>query len=161
MPATRTSPERTIPDAAANRSNRGDALKTEAVTLFHGLIIEPVEDSTSDNLAGLAELLGLCEDAGLDVRLGTFPSGLSPGEAAPPATVLQLEASGSVEDAAPVARSAAAFAIFPDIGVPSPSVGARAEQLLEGTVGVLVRPLDELRLSGRTLPERPASPTGG
>ena len=135
-------------------------MKDDAVTLFHGLIIEPVEDSTSDNLAGLAELLGLCEDAGLDVRLGTFPSGPSAPDASP-AAVLQLEASGSVEDVAPVARSAATFAIFPDIGVPSPSVGARAEQLLEGTVGVLVRPLDELRLSGRTLPERPASPTGG
>ena len=135
-------------------------MKTDAVTLFHGLIIDPVEDSTSDNLAGLAELVSLCEDANLDVRLGTFPSGPSAPDASP-ATVLQLEASGSVEDVAPVARSAAAFAIFPDIGVPSPSVGARAQQLLEGTVGVLVRPLDELRLSGRTLPERPISPTGG
>ncbi|QIN85454.1 hypothetical protein GBA63_22395 (plasmid) [Rubrobacter tropicus] len=135
-------------------------MKADAVTLFHGLIIDPVEDSSSDNLSGLAELLSLREDAGLDVRLGTFPSGrFSPD--APPATVLQLEASGSVEDVAPVARSAAAFAIFPDIGVPSPSVGARTHQLLEGTVGVLVRPLDELRLSGRTLPERPASPAGG
>lgn len=135
-------------------------MKTDIVTLFHGLIIEPVEDSTSDNLAGLAELLGLGEDAGLDVRLGTFPSNrFSPD--APPATVLQLEATGPVEDVAPVARSAAAFAIVPDIGVPTPSVGARAKQLLEGTVGVLVRPLDELCLSGRTLPERPAPPTGG
>ena len=135
-------------------------MKDDIVTLFHGLIIDPVEDSTSDNLAGLAELLGLCEDAGLGVRLGTFPSGrFSPD--APPANVLQLEATGSVEDVAPVARSAAAFAIFPDIGVPSPSLGARAKQLLDGTVGVLVRPLDELRLSGRTLPERPVPGTGG
>ena len=137
-------------------------MKADAVTLLHGLIIDPVEDSTSDNLSGLAELLGLCEDAGLDVCLGTYPSGrVNPGEAAPPATVLQLEASGSVEDAAPVARRAAAFAIFPDIGVPSPSVGARARQLIEGTVGVLVRPLDELRLSGRTLPERLDPANGG
>ena len=135
-------------------------MKDDIVTLFHGLIIDPVEDSTSDNLAGLAELLGLCEDAGLGVRLGTFPSGrFSPD--APPANVLQLEATGSVEDVAPVARNAAAFAIFPDIGVPTPSVGARAKRLLEGTVGVLVRPLDELRLSGRTLPKRPIFPTGG
>lgn len=135
-------------------------MKADAVTLLHGVIIDPVEDSTSDNLAGLAELLGLCEDAGLGVRLGTFPSGPSAPDASP-ATVLQLEASGSVGDVAPVARSAAAFAIFPDIGVPTPSVGARAKQLLEGTVGVLVRPLDELRLSGRTLPEKPVPGTGG
>ena len=134
----------------------------DAVTLFHGLIVDPVEDSTSDNLAGLSELLGLCEDAGLDVRLGTLPSGPpAPGEAASPATVLELEATGSVEDAVPVARRAAAFAIFADVGVPSPSVGARARQLLDGTVGVLVRPLDELRLSERTLPERPVPETGG
>ena len=135
-------------------------MKTDTVTLFHGLIIDPVEDSTSDNLAGLAELLGLCEDAGLDTRLGTFPSGPFAPDASP-ATVLALEAAGPVEDVAPVARNAAAFAIFPDIGVQTPSVGARARQLLEGTVGVLVRPLDELRLSGRTLPEGPDSPTGG
>ena len=128
-------------------------MKTDTVTLFHGLIIDPVEDSTSDNLAGLAELLGLCEDAGLDVRLGTFPSGRFSPDASP-ATVLQLEATGPVEDIAPVARSAAAFTIFPDIGV-------RAQQLLDGTVGVLVRPLDELRLSGRTLPQTPAPETGG
>ena len=137
-------------------------MKDDTVTLFHGFIIDPVEDSTSDNLSGLAELLGLCEDAGLRVRLGTFPSDrLSPGEAAPPATVLQLEAAGSVEDVAPVARNAAAFAIFPDVGAPTPSVGVRAHQLLDGTVGVLVRPLDELRLSGRTLPEKPVLETGG
>lgn len=124
----------------------------DAVTLFHGLIIGPVEDSTSDNLGGLAELLGLCQDAGLGVRLDTFRSAPD----APPVTALQLEAAGAVEDVAPVARSAATFAIFPDIGVPTPSVGVRAKQLLEGTVGVLAGPLDELRLSGRTLPERPA-----
>ena len=135
-------------------------MKDDAVTLFHGLIIDPVEDSTSDNLAGLAELLGLCEDAGLDVRLGTLPSG-HPAPDASPATVLELEATGSVEDAVPVARRAAAFAIFADVGVPGPSVGARARQLLDGTVGVLVRPLDELRLSGRTLPEKPIPETGG
>lgn len=135
-------------------------MKDATVTLLHGLIIDPVEDSTSDNLSGLAELLGLCEDAGLDVRLGAYPFGrVNPGSA--PATVLQLEASGSVEDVAPVARSAAAFAIFPDVGVPSPSVGARAHRLLEGTVGVLVRPLDELRLSGRLLREKPVPETGG
>ena len=134
-------------------------MKDDAVTLLHGVIIDPVEDSTSDNLAGLAELTGLCEEAGLDLRLGTFPSGRFAPDSAP-AVVLQLEASGSVEDAAPVARRAAAFAIFPDVGVPSPSVGARAEQLLEGTVGVLVRPLDHFRLSGRTLSERPVPDPG-
>lgn len=160
MKGGKTSPERALPHTAANRSNEGDTLKDDAVTLLHGVIIDPVEDSTSDNLAGLAELLSLCEDAGLDVRLGTFPSGPFAPDALP-ATVLQLEASGSVEDAAPVARRAAAFAIFPDIGVPGPSVGARANKLLDGTVGVLVRPLDELRLLGRTLPEKPVPGTGG
>lgn len=135
-------------------------MKDDAVTLVHGLIIDPVEDSTSDNLSGLAELMGLCEDAGLEVRLGTLLSGpFAPGAAT--ATVLQLEASGSVEDAAPVARRAAAFAIFPDLAVPSPNVGARAEQLLEGIVGVLVKPLEVLGLAGRTLPEEPVPETGG
>jgi hypothetical protein len=135
-------------------------LKDDAVTLLHGIIIDPVEDSTSDNLSGLAELMGLCEEAGLDVRLGAFPSGRSaPDER--PATILQLEASGSVDAAAPVARRAAAFAIFPDVGVPSPSVGARVERLLDGTVGVLVRPHDAVRLLGKALPENPAHDAGG
>ncbi len=135
-------------------------MKDDAAILLHGVIIDPAEDSTYDNLNGLTELLDLSIKAGLDARLRKLSSGHSaPGRS--PATLLQLEASGSVDAAASVARQAATLAIFPDVAVPSPSVGARATQLLEGTVGVLVKPLDELRLSGRTLPERPVPATGG
>lgn len=56
---------------------------------------------------------GLYEDAGLDVRLSTLPPGaFALGEAA-------------------------AFANFPDVGVPGPGVGAKARRLLDGTVGGL------------------------
>ena len=118
-------------------------MKEDVVKIAYGVLIDPIEDSTSDNLNGLAELLDLCHEADLNTRLGVLPT----GSAAPggrPGLALRLEASGSLEDTASTARRAAELAIYPDIGVESVSAGARANKLLEGTVGILVKPVEIL-----------------
>ena len=118
-------------------------MKEDVAKIVHGVLIDPIEDSTSDNLNGLAELVDLCHEADLDIRLGVLPTGsATPGGR--PGLVLRLEASGSLEDTASAARRAAALAIYPDIGVDSVSAGARANKLLQGTVGVLVKPVEIL-----------------
>lgn len=114
-------------------------MKEDTALLVHGVLIDPIEDSTSDNLNGLAELLDLCRAADLTPRLG-----MAPASAARPATVLALDASGPVDEVASVARQAAALAIYPDVGVKTVSAAARANELLEGTVGVLVQPVELL-----------------
>lgn len=127
-------------------------MKENTAILVHGVLIDPVEDSTSDNLNGLAELMDVCQKADLDTRLGTIPTG-SAAPGGPAGLVLLLEASGQMEDVVSAARQAAALAIFPDVGVSSVSAGARANKLLEGTVGVLVKPVEALRLITRNPPE--------
>lgn len=123
-------------------------MKDDATKLVHGVLISPIEDSTSDNLNGLAELMDLCQQADLDTCLGTVPTG-SAAPGGPAGLVLLLEATGPIEDVASAARQAAALAIFPDIGVTSVGAGARANKLLEGTVGVLVKPVEVLKLTNR------------
>ena len=118
-------------------------MKNDTAMLVHGVLIYPIEDSTSDNLNGLAELVDLCHEAGLDTNLGTTPTG-SPKPGGRAGLVLALEATGRIEDAASAARQAAALAIYPDIGVASVSAGLRANKLLEGTIGVLVKPVEVL-----------------
>ena len=122
-------------------------MKEDVAKIVHGVLIDPIEDSTSDNLNGLAELVDLCNEAHLDTRLGVLPTGSATSGGRPggrPGLVLRLEASGSLEDTASAARRAAALAIYPDIGVDSVSAGARAKKLLQGTVGVLVKPVEVL-----------------
>lgn len=118
-------------------------MKEDTAILVHGVLIDPIEDSTSDNLNGLAELVDLCHEADLDTNLGTIPTGSAvPG--GPAGLVLLLEATGQIEDVASTARQAATLAIYPDIGAASVGAGLRANNLLEGTVGVLVKPVEVL-----------------
>ena len=58
-------------------------MKNDTAILVHGVLIYPIEDSTSDNLNGLAELVDLCQEAGLDTNLGTMPTGSAEPGGAP------------------------------------------------------------------------------
>lgn len=58
--------------------------------------------------------------------------------------VLHLKTSGPLEGVTSAARQAAALAIYSDVGVSSAGACAKANKLLEGTVGVLVKPVEVL-----------------
>ena len=131
---------------------KGDALKEDVARIVHGVLIDPTEDSTSDNLRGLAELLDLGHEADLDTNLGVLPTG-SPEPGGRSGLVLRLEVAGSLEKAASAARRAAELAIYPDIGVESVGAAARTNKLLEGTVGILVKPVETLETIVETTTE--------
>ncbi|MGF1473144.1 MAG: hypothetical protein ACFB50_15580 [Rubrobacteraceae bacterium] len=128
-------------------------MEEDTAILVHGILIDPIEDSTSDNLNGLAELVDLCQEADLDTRLGIAPTGSAePG--GPAGLVLRLEATGPIEDVASTARQATTLAIYPDVGVASVSAGLRANRLLEGAVGVIVKPVEALPQTACAPPAR-------
>ena len=94
--------------------------------LVYGVVIDPVEDSTPDNLRALAHLMEIA--SGRSMR-----SSLCVSEG-----VLKFGAEGSLEDAVGVAREASRSAIYPDVEVDGAASKRMAISLLKGTTGVLV-----------------------
>lgn len=114
-------------------------MKEDAATLIHGVIIDPIEDSTSDNLHGLAELVYLCNQERLETSLGVkWTQSAKPNASATKCLILSLEASGDLQAVAPVARRAAELEIYPDVEVGNAGAVSGARQLLHATVGVTV-----------------------
>lgn len=110
----------------------------QAPRLAHSVLVHPPEDSTADNLRGLAELLDLCDAAHLDVRI--TPRAVVGPENHRTRFYLGLAAAGRLEDLCAVARGASARAIYPDLRVRCGAERARASLLLTDTTGVLLRP---------------------
>ena len=97
-----------------------------ATKLSYAVVVNPVEDSTADNLRGLAELIDLAEARSMNPKLSAREG------------VLALSAEGTVDEAVAVALEASRSAIYPNLEVYCPACEKVALSLLEGTSGVHV-----------------------
>lgn len=99
-------------------------------SLVYGAYIDPIEDSTADNLRGLAHLIDEAHARGMEVRLtrGRTPAG----------AVLRLSATATMHDACAMAMTAAEAGIFPDLLAHCEPCKRELEALLEGASGVHV-----------------------
>ncbi len=98
-----------------------------ATKISYGVVINSVEDSTSDNLRGLAYLIDRASEHSMSSTLS-----VSGG-------VLTLRAEGTIDDAVAVTRSASRHAaIYPEIEAHCPACERLTLSLLEGITGVSV-----------------------
>lgn len=100
-------------------------------SLLYGVVINPVEDSTSDNLRALAFLIDRASQSSMKTSLVTRGGAIT------------LRAEGTIDEAASAARASSRSAIYPTIVVHCSLCEAAALSLLDGDHGIDVLVGDE------------------